>query len=165
MRRALFIALATCLMLGLAATPSQAANEIRIISNGEGYCLTAPNNNNGGRPYLASCVIVPNTNYQKWQFAYVGTDQWRNSWYQIKNVGSGKCLVVQGTSPGAIAFQYTCLSARYIDQHWALPAATPSAGGYTPLVNRNSGQCLVENLSLVQRPCTSAPDQEWHVWY
>jgi hypothetical protein len=93
---------------------------------------------------------------QQWTAALVGgtTDT-----YTFTNGSSGKCLDVNGESKddGAVILQWTCKGSA--NQQWKV---TPSEQAFA-LVSANSGKCatVADNGTVLQQPCTGAPNQLW----
>ncbi|GAA1026084.1 hypothetical protein GCM10009557_02480 [Virgisporangium ochraceum] len=138
-RTTVILAAALVLLAGTTTTtPAAAAAAPAFISNGDGSCLGVRDKAEGRIAFTAECGAL--FAFQQWDYVFMGTDQWRNSWYQLKNRGSGLCLVVQ-TGQDKPAFQYRCLP-QYVDQHWTMPFTTLSADGPTSFVNRNGSKCL-----------------------
>jgi Ricin-type beta-trefoil lectin domain len=87
--------------------------------------------------------------------------------YRVVNANSGKCMVVQGSSNMATAFQWTCLN--YPDQVWNVQPIPSATNDTYRLINNNSGKCLVAqgNADMAQPfqyDCLNYSDQEWYLW-
>lgn len=77
-------------------------------------------------------------------------------YFQMRNVNSGKCLIVRGSANDARAVQYPC-NAIYTDQHWSFDWREVGQ-----LYNRNSGKCLYplwvgNEAPVVQQTCKVSP--------
>ncbi|MCE6997348.1 RICIN domain-containing protein [Saccharothrix sp. S26] len=88
-------------------------------------------------------------------------------YYNVVNVGSGKCLDVYGgdsaTGDGVRVVQWTCGSGA--NQRWR---SEDAGGGYVRLVARHSGKCLDvldagtnDGAKLVQWTCGGGTNQQW----
>lgn len=99
---------------------------------------------------------------QRWRFREVG-----GGYYNVVNVGSGKCLDVYGgdsaTGDGVRVVQWTCGSGA--NQRWR---SEDAGGGYARLVAQHSGKCLDvldagtnDGAKLVQWTCGGGANQQW----
>jgi hypothetical protein len=93
-----------------------------------------------------------------------GSIPWQyNTARQLRNEGSGLCLVVQGSLDGSQAFMHDC-SIPYADQLWTTRAGN---GGGTEIANANSGMCLVSpywfDYGVTQTYCDIYPDSKWEI--
>ncbi|MFJ8015074.1 RICIN domain-containing protein [Streptomyces sp. NPDC096339] len=86
--------------------------------------------------------------------------------YQLRNLNSGKCLVLQGGENGTIPFQYNC--ANFADQKWY--TGWYDNGTTFRLMNTNNGKCLVSQgtnngTNPFQYHCKDFADQVWYLTY
>ncbi|MEV4561907.1 RICIN domain-containing protein [Kitasatospora sp. NPDC049285] len=86
--------------------------------------------------------------------------------YQIQNINSGQCVVTQGYTEGARAFQYYCDN--YDDQKWWFHPDSGDVG--FQVSNENSAQCLevadwrTDNGAPVRQwTCTGGANQKWKI--
>lgn len=82
--------------------------------------------------------------------------------YRIRNLNSGKCILVRGGADNTQVVQNTCLD--FADQKWVLEYK-----GYVARIrNMNSGKCLLArgldvNAPVVQSTCLDFADQYWNL--
>ncbi|MDX8148109.1 RICIN domain-containing protein [Lentzea sp. BCCO 10_0061] len=91
----------------------------------------------------------------------VGTSAVFND-YRIRNLNSGKCLLVRGGADNTQVVQNTCLD--FADQKWVLEYK----GSFARIRNMNSGKCLLvrgleDNTPVVQNTCLDFADQYWNL--
>jgi subtilisin family serine protease len=134
----------------------------QIINENSGKCLVARDSDQNAVQFTCDFDSAPGTYWpdQYWSAQYAGVFAGQSA-YQLKNVNSGKCLVVQGTANNSTAFQYTC--GAHVDQYWW---KSGSGDSWQQLKNVNSGKCLVvqgtaNNSTAFQYTCGAYVDQYW----
>jgi pectinesterase len=165
MRRILAIAmLAAAVLLGLAASPAQAAPSTGIAYqlkvSKSGMCLDVPGASTANGALLQQWGCTTSSTWQQFTLVASGSN------YLIQNVNSGKCIDVPdwSTTSGTQLQQYGCVGSQ-ANQQWRL---TASGTGTYQIINVNSGLCMSDKdasttsgTAVIQETCTANTNKQW----
>jgi pectate lyase len=161
---AVVVLAAAAVLLGLAASPAQAAPSTGIAYqlkvSKSGMCLDVPGASTANGALLQQWGCTTSSTWQQFTLVASGSN------YLIQNVNSGKCIDVPdwSTTSGTQLQQYGCVGSQ-ANQQWRL---TASGTGTYQIINVNSGLCMSDKdasttsgTAVIQETCTANTNKQW----